>query len=160
MAFDCFLKLGDIEGESKDNTYSDWIDVLSWSWGLSQSGTMGMGGGGGAGKVNVQDLSITKYLDKSSTNCYLKCCSGKHYPDAKLIVRKAGENPVEYMKITMEEVLISSISSGGSGGEDRVTENVTMNFAKVKVEYTPQKPDGSPEAVMDIGWDIEGNVVL
>lgn len=160
MAFDCFLKLGDIDGEAKDDTYRDWIDVLSWSWGLSQSGTMSMGGGGGAGKVNVQDLSITKYVDSSSTNCYLKCCNGKHYDEAKLIVRKAGEFPVEYMKITMQEVLISSISSGGSGGEDRVTENVTMNFAKVKVEYTPQAPDGSPEAVMDAGWDIEGNVQL
>lgn len=160
MAFDCFLKLGDIDGESKDNTYRDWIDVLSWSWGLSQSGTMGMGGGGGAGKVNVQDLSISKYVDKSSTNCVLKCCSGKHYDEAKLIVRKAGENPVEYMKLTMTDVLISSISSGGSGGEDRVTENVSMNFAKVKVEYTPQAPDGSSEATMDIGWDVEANAVL
>lgn len=157
MAFDSFLKLGDIKGEARDKTYKDWIDVLSWSWGMTQSGTMAMGGGGGSGKVNVQDLTATKYVDTSSTNLMLKCMNGKHYPEAKLIVRKAGENPVEYMKITMTDVLISSVQSGGSGSEDRVTETVSLNFAKVKVEYTPQEATGAPAATMQMEWDIEQN---
>ena len=58
-------------------------------------------------------------------------------------MRKAGEKPVEYIKIKMEEVLITSISTGGSGGEDRLTENVTLNFAKVSLDYVPQDDKGA-----------------
>jgi len=157
MAVDVFLKLGDIKGESHDKTYKDWIDVLAWSFGGTQTGTMQMGGGGGTGKVNIQDLSVTKYVDTSSTNLYLKLCTGKHYDEAKLIVRKAGDTPVEYVKVTMDDVIISSISTGGSTGDERTTENISLNFAKFKYEYTPQKEDGSADATMDITFDIKQN---
>lgn len=160
MAVDMFIKIGDIKGEARDDTHRDEIDVLSWSWGMNQSGSMQISGGGGAGKVNVQDLSFSKFVDKSSTNLMLACCNGKHYPEALLTVRKAGEKPVEYIKIKMEDLLITGVSTGGSGSEDQITENVSLNFAKVKVEYTPQKHDGSPEATMDMGWNIEENVKL
>ena len=158
MSVDMFLKLDDIKGESIDHKHKDEVDVLAWSWGLSQSGTTHMGGGGGAGKVNVQDLSLTKYVDKSSPNLIIATCNGKHYKQAVLTVRKAGENALEYLKITMKEVLISSVSTGGSGGEDRLTENVTLNFGWFKVEYTPQKSDGTGDAAVEAVWDIAGNV--
>lgn len=158
MAVDMFIKIGDLTGESVDKVHKGKIDVLAWSWGLSQSGTTHMGGGGGSGKVAVQDLSITKYVDASSPSLFKTCCAGTHHAQAQLIVRKAGgKGPVEYIKITMTEVLISSLSTGGSGGEDRLTENVTLNFAKVKVEYTPQKPDGTPDPVKEAAWDISEN---
>lgn len=160
MAVDMFIKIGDISGEARDNKYKDWIDVLSWSWGATQSGSMHVGGGGGSGKVNMQDMSFKKYVDSSSTNLMLKVCNGKHYPEAKLIVRKAGENPVEYVKITMTDVLVGSYQTGGDGSDDRLTENVTLNFAKVKVEYTPQSKDGASAAAMDAGWDVEANTAL
>jgi type VI secretion system secreted protein Hcp len=152
-----FMKLGDIEGEAQDHAHTGEIDVLAWSWGMSNSGTMHIGMGGGSGKVAVQDLSFTKFVDKSSTNLYLKCCNGKHYEEAKLTVRKSGETPVEYMKVHMEKVMVTGINSGGSGSEDRVTENVTLNFKKVTVIYTPQGPDGSPQPEMEMWWDIEQN---
>ena len=158
MAVDMFLKLDDIKGESVDSKHKDEMDVLSWSWGMSQSGTTHQGGGGGSGKVSVNDLSITKYVDKASANLQLSCCNGKHFKEALLTVRKAGENPLEYLKITMKEVLIASVSTGGSGGEDRLTENVTLNFAEFKTEYTPQKPDGSGDAAVEAGWNIAENV--
>jgi len=155
-----FMKLDDVNGESKDSKHKQSIDVLAWSWGMSQSGTTHLGGGGGAGKVNVQDLSFTKYIDRSTTVLQLAACNGKHFKQALLTVRKAGEKPVEYLKIKMEDVLITSVSTGGSGGEDRLTENVTLNFAKVNVEYTPQKDDGSGDASVKMGWDIAGNVKI
>lgn len=158
MAMDMFIKIGAIKGESRDDKHKDEIDVLAWSWGMSNSGSAHVGGGAGAGKVNVQDLSITKYIDKSSTDLMLAACNGKHFPDALLIVRKAGEKPVEYLKIKLTEVLITSVSTGGSGGEDRLTENVSLNFAKVEVEYTPQKQDGSSDKTLTMGWDIAKNV--
>ena len=157
MAVDMFIKLDGVEGEAKDDKHKGWIDVLAWSWGMSQSGTMHMGGGGGAGKVNVQDLSFTQYIDKSTADIMIHNASGKHYPKANLVVRKAGDKPLEYLKIELKNVLISSISTGGSGGEERLTENVTLNFETVKVEYTPQKDDGGGGAVQTFGWDIGAN---
>src|ERR1700675_3359727 len=100
MAVDMFLKLGDLKGESIDDTHKDETQVLAWSWGISQSGTTHMGTGGGAGKVSVQDMSITKYIDKASPVLQLSVCNGKHFDQALLTVRKAGEKPLEYLKIT------------------------------------------------------------
>ncbi|QSI28641.1 type VI secretion system tube protein Hcp [Variovorax sp. RKNM96] len=157
MAVDMFLKLDGIEGESGDAKHKKEIDVLAWSWGASQSGSSHTGSGSGSGKVSIQDLSITKYVDSSSHKLLLDCCNGGHIKTGTLYVRKAGVTPLEYIKITMEKIIISSISSGGSGGEDRLTENISLNFAKFKYEYTPQKPDGSGDAVKETGWDIVGN---
>ena len=126
MAVDMFMKLGDIKGESQDKTHKEEIEVLAWSWGMSQSGTMHMGTGGGAGKVSVQDLSFTKYSDKASPPIMATCTKGTHIDKALLTVRKAGgDNPLEYYKITLEGVLISSYSTGGSGGEERFTQGAT-----------------------------------
>jgi type VI secretion system secreted protein Hcp len=88
----------------------------------------------------------------------LSCCNGKHFKEAVLTVRKAGEKPLEYIKITMKEVIVANISTGGSGGEDRLTENLTLNFAEFKIEYVPQKPDGSGDAAVEAAWNIAENV--
>jgi type VI secretion system secreted protein Hcp len=153
-----FIKIGTEAGESKDKVHKDEIDVLAWNWGMSNSGTAHVGGGAGAGKVNVQDLSFTKWVDKASPNLMIACCKGKHYDTAKLVVRKAGGSPVEYMVITLSEVMITAISTGGSGGEDRLTENVTLNFAKVKFQYQEQDEKGAKKGgTVDMDWDVAAN---
>src|ERR1700761_7447722 len=152
-----FLKLEGISGESKDKTHSKEIDLLAWSWGMSNSGSAHVGGGAGAGKVNVQDISFTKYVDLSSTPLMLACANGKHITKATLVVRKAGENPLEYITVTMSECLVSSISTGGSGGEDRLAEEVTLNFAKGGVAYKEQAAAGGAAGTGDFKWDIAGN---
>ena len=158
MAVDMFIKVGDIAGESTDKAHKGKIDVLAWSWGMSQSGTTHMGGGGGSGKVNVQDLSFTKYVDSSSNALMKACCEGKHYDDATLIVRKAGGSPVEYIVIKMTEVIVTSLSTGGSGGEDRLTENVTLNFAKFEYKYQEQDEKGAKKGgTKDYTFDIAEN---
>lgn len=159
MAVDIFLKLEGIKGEAHDSKYKDEIDVLAWSWGAAQSGTTHTGSGSGSGKVSVQDLSITKYIDKSSPALMLACCKGTHYDDAELIVRKAGDTPLEYVKIKLTEVLITAVSTGGSGGEDRLTENVTLNFAKVKVEYQEQDAKGAKKGgAVTMTYNVAENV--
>ena len=158
MAVDFLLKIDGVDGESKIKGHENEIDVLSWSWGMSQSGTMHVGGGGGAGKVDVQDLSLTKFVDKSSPRLIKMCCDGKHSKEALLIARKAGAEALEYFKIKMSGVLVTSVNTGGSQGEDRLTENVSLNFAKVEVGYTPQMADGSGDAEITIIWNIEQNV--
>ena len=156
-AVDMFLKLNGISGESLDKTHAGEIDVLAWSWGASNSGTTHLGGGGGAGVVNVQDLSLTKYVDKSSPALLLRVMNGAHITDATLVVRKAGTTPVDVIKIVMTEVLVTSISMGGSGGEDRLTENVSLNFAKVEFTYTYVDSNGKTIAVNPTRWSIAEN---
>jgi type VI secretion system secreted protein Hcp len=160
MAMDQFIKIGALKGESRDSVHKEEIDVLAWSWGTSNSGSAHVGGGAGAGKVNVQDLSFTKYIDKSSPDLLLACCNGKHFDSAKLTVRKAGETPLEYLVITMEDLIVTSVSTGGSSGEDRLTENVTLNFARVKVNYKEQTATGGVGATPQMGWNIAENVKL
>lgn len=163
MAVDMFLVIeGEIGGETQDSKYKaeGGIDILAWSWGMSQSGSFHMGGGGGAGKANFQDISCTKYIDKSSPILMLYCANGDHFPSAKIVVRKAGKNPLEYLTIKMKQVLITSVSTGGSGGEDKLTENITMNFAQAEVYYIEQKADGTEGAKPDFKWDIAGNKQL
>jgi type VI secretion system secreted protein Hcp len=161
MASDMFLKLDGpkMEGEAQDAEHKGEIDVLAWSWGMSQSGTTHLGPGGGAGKVNVQDISITKYVD-SATHALMKCCfTGKHFEKAVLTVRKASgeDKPLEYLIIKMQDLIVTSVSTGGSGGEDRLTENISLNFAKVHVSYTPQTGSGGGEAVKKYGWNVPAN---
>jgi type VI secretion system secreted protein Hcp len=156
-----FLKIAGVDAESRDDKHAKEIDVLAWSWGMSNSGSAHVGGGAGAGKVNVQDLSFTKYIDKASTVLMMGCAKGTHYDDATLVVRKAGDAPLEYLKITMKEVLITSISTGGSGGEDRLTENVTLNFASFVVAYQQQNAKGGKEGgEVFAKWDIAANKPL
>ena len=155
-----FLKLGKLGGESRDGTHKGEIDVLAWSWGGSNSGTSHLGGGSGSGKVNVQDLSLTKYVDIASTEIFFHLCSGTHIPDATLVVRKAGGTPLEYITIVMTDVMVTAYSTGGSGGEDRLTENVTLNFSKVKVTYKEQTATGAAGKAPEVGWDIAANQKL
>ena len=93
MAVDMFIKIDDIKGESTDAKHKDEIDVLSWTWGVTQSGTSHTGTGGGAGKVQVSDLTFTKIVDRSTPILLKSSCSGKHLKSAVLIVRRAGGTP-------------------------------------------------------------------
>lgn len=157
MAIDMFIKIGNIEGESRDSKHAKEIDVLSWSWGMTQSGSAHLGTGAGSGKVNVNDLSFTKYVDRSSTALMLAVCKGTHYDKALLTVRKAGDNPLEYIKITLEDLIVSNVTNGGSGHDDRISEQVSLNFAKFKVEYTEQDAKGAAGKTSTAGWDVAAN---
>lgn len=161
MAIDMFLKIDTIKGETTDKAFakSQAIDVLAWGWGVSNSGTTHMGGGGGSGKANFQDISVTKYVDSASHALLGGCATGQHFKSASLHVRKAGKTQLEYITIEMKEVLITSVSTGGSGGEDRLTENLSLNFAEVKFIYKPQKPDGSLGDALPFTYNISDNHV-
>jgi type VI secretion system secreted protein Hcp len=156
MAIDMFLIIDTVKGETTDKDFSKKtaIDVLAWGWGISQSGTTHMGGGGGSGKASFQDIQVTKYVDSSTHALMGGCATGEHFATASLHVRKAGKTQHEYITIEMKEVIITSISTGGSGGEDRLTENISLNFAEVKFTYKPQKPDGSLGDALPFTYNI------
>ena len=157
MAVDMFLKLDDVEGESTDSKHAGEIAVLSWSWGLQQPGASLVGSGAGAGKVKVNDLLVTKHVDNASPRLMLACCSGEHFKEALLTVRKAGQTPVEYLKITMKEVFVSSMSIDGTDEQDRPTETIGFSFGEFQSQYTAQKPDGTADATIEVGWNIVKN---
>jgi type VI secretion system secreted protein Hcp len=158
VAIDAFLKLGDLEGESVVKGFEKQMDILAWSWGLSQSGTTHTGTGGGAGKVNVQDLSVTKWVDKSSPALVGACCKGDHFPKAVLTLRKAGGSPLPYLSITLEDILITSVSTSSSAGEERQSETVSLNFAKFTYSYQPQDKQGAKQGgSVDVTYDIAKN---
>ena len=156
MAFDAFLKLDALPGESKDNRHRDEIDIESFSWGLSNPASLA-GGGTGTGKASFQDLSFMSNTHKSSPLIMLACASGKHIPKAVLSVRKAGGSSFDYITITLENVLISSYQEAGDTGGDAVAEAVSLNFAKIEFEYTQQSADGKPGTVTNAGWDLATN---
>lgn len=158
MAIDSFLKLGALKGESQVKGFEDQIQIIAWSWAMSQAGTTHTGSGGGAGKVNVQDLSFTHYLDASSPSLMLACCQGAHYPEATLTMRKAGGDPLPYLIIKLKDIIVTSVSCGASGAEDRQTENISLNFAAFEVAYQPQDNKGAKKGgAIEIQYDIAKN---
>ncbi len=157
-AVDFFLKIDGVEGESLDDKHKNEIQLLSFSFGATQAGTSGIGGGAGSGKVQLHDFQVTKHFDKASPKLFEACATGKHTPKVVLTCRKAGGTQQEYLKYTFSEVLISSISQSGSGSEVLPTENVSMNFSKIEIEYKPQDEKGGLGGVVKAGWDAAKNV--
>lgn len=154
MAADMFLNLDGIKGESTDSKHKGEIDILSFSWGMSQLGAGHRGSGSGAGKVEVSDISITKYIDKSSPSIMTACATGEHIAKGKFTVRKAGgSSPLDYLTLDMEKVYISSYQTGGTGGE-LLTETIGLNFVKVKLEYWTQTEKGAKGENSNFSWDI------
>jgi type VI secretion system secreted protein Hcp len=151
-AVDMFLnmKSGNILGESADAKHKDEIDVLAWSWGASQGTARTKKGVLPA--ACVQDLSFTKFIDKATADLIGAGVTGATIPTAVLTMRKAGGTQLEFLKLEMSNVSVSSFSTGGSGGEDRLTENVTLHFASIKGTYRQQLSDGQlgPEKTFQI----------
>ena len=159
MATDMYLKLDGIEGEAQDSVHSAEINVLSFDYGTTQSATAHEGTGSTSGRADIHDMTLVKHVDKSSPLLFHLACSGTHIAKAVLSVRKAGgKAPVDYLKITLEQVLVSSFKGGAQGSADRVSETLVLNFATIKVEYTPQKEDGTGAAAITKGWNIAKNI--
>ena len=140
---DYFLKIDGIDGESQDSEHKGEIELMSWSWGATNSGSMGYGGGGGTGKVSAQDFHFVKKHDKSSPKLMKACMNGKHFPTATVVARKSGEGQKEYMKWIFTDVVISNYQTGGSGGSDPIpTDSIAFNFGAIEMQYKEQTEKG------------------
>lgn len=158
MAQDIFLKINGIDGESQDASHKNEIEVLAWNWNIEQQSTMHAGSGGGAGKATVSDLKFEHFIDRASPNLMKYCLTGKHIDQATLVVRKAGGNPLEYLKLTMSDVLVTGVAPQGSVSDEvRMRETVALSFAKVKQEYVVQNAQGGSGGAVTAGYDIKGN---
>jgi type VI secretion system secreted protein Hcp len=149
-AIDMFLEAPGLTGESTDAQHKDAIDLLAYSYGTSKREK--------GPKGNFQDLSATKYMDTSSPALLEAVASGQTFASAKLILRKGGDNPYDFARYCFTGVRFTSTSSSGSGGEDRLTENITFTYNTVVLRYATQKPDGSTGTPIFGGWDLVSNV--
>ena len=159
MAYNAFLKLTGVTGESTDSAHSGQIEIYSFSWGASNPVTIGSGTtGSGAGKVSVSSMSFMKKLDTSSPNLLKNCCIGDHFATGTLALCKAGGTQETYLEYDMTEVYIESYQvSGSSGGDDTPTESVSVTFAEVTMKYTPQLAGGGMGTMVTAGWNQTTN---
>jgi type VI secretion system secreted protein Hcp len=156
-ALEIFLELNGINGESDHPRHKGKIEVLAWSWGASNSGTTHMGTDAGAGKASFQDISLTKWIDKSSPVLMLHLASGKHITDGKLYVARSGDK-TDFLTFDIQNILVTSQSQGGSTGEDRLTENISLNFAAFTISYQQLATDGSTiGSPVTTSWNIVEN---
>jgi type VI secretion system secreted protein Hcp len=158
MAVDIFAKIGDIKGESTDSKHKDEVEVLSYSWGVTNPGQLGTGGGGGAGRATVQDLSIVHKIDKASPRLLQACATGQHLKEATITFRKAGQKQQDFLIIKMNDVIITGVLQSALSSEAG-SETVNLEFAKVDWEFKPQKADGSLDAGIHFKFDIKANKV-
>jgi type VI secretion system secreted protein Hcp len=156
VASDIFAKIGDIKGESLDDKHKDEIEILSWSWGVTNAGAKGGGSGGGEGKASFHDLSFSHNIDKASPVLMKGCATGQHLKEATITHRKAGRGNQEFLIVKMNDVIITGVTNADSGQGSHV-ETVSLAFAKVDLEYRPQKADGSLDAGIHFKYDIKGN---
>jgi type VI secretion system secreted protein Hcp len=159
-AVDYFLKLDGIKGESADAKHKDEIDIESFSWGVTQTGAHATGGGGGAGKASFQDFHFVMKFNVASPSLMKSCANGQHIKLGTLSCRKAGKDQQEFLTIKMTDVIVSSYQTGGSEGSDVPFDQVSLNFAKIEVDYKRQGRDGSLEPGAKFGFDIKSNKSL
>ena len=166
MPFDAFIKIDGIPGESTDDKHKDWIEILSFSMGVSQAtaGSASTGGGASSQRANFADFSFVKMLDKASPKLALACADGTHIKEITLeLCRAGGSDKVKYYEIKMDECIISSYRPGGSshGGEPLPLEEIGIDYGKITWTYTQQKrADGSPGGQVAAGWDLTKNKAI
>lgn len=161
MAADMFLKFEGIDGESTDDKHKDWIEILSFSHGVSQPVTAASRTGGRTGgRADFQNLTFTKIVDKGTPDLMLHCANGKHIPKVELECCLATEDKHTFMKYTLTDVIVASVNSNGSvqAGENKPMETVSLAYGTIKSEYTPISSDGKAGGTVDRTWDLTLNM--
>ena len=162
MAFDAFLKIDGVEGESSDDKHKGWIEILSYSWGVNQpsAGARSTAGAATGERVNIANFSIVHSLDAASPKAFLECCKGTHIKSVKLELCRATGDKQKYMEYAMSDVHVADVRPGGSAhsGESVPLEEVSFNFGKIELTYTKTDPKtGKPKGDVKANWDAVAN---
>lgn len=157
MAVDMYMKIEGANGESKDANHKDWSDIRSFAWGATQPGSMSTGGGGGTGKASFNDLHIVAVIDRAAPAVMKHCATGKHLNKVEVSVCKAGGEQVEYSRITLEDVLVTSVQYTGTHDGDAMMVSYAFQAARVKQQYWEQTDKGGKGAESVVAYDIKQN---
>jgi type VI secretion system secreted protein Hcp len=153
-AFDYFLRIDGIPGESADDKHKGEIEVETFSWGESQAAAGSSGSGGGAGRVTLHDLHFTAAVSKASPMLMLACASGQHLKSAVVSARRTAKQPADFLTFSLSDVLVSGYAITASE-DGPPTDSVSLNFSRIQLEYKAQKADGSLGASTKAGWDAK-----
>jgi len=157
MSTDTHIKFDGVEGESTHRDHKGEVEIISWSWGVSNA-SHGAGGGSGKGKANPGDFSFTHIYDKASPVLAKKCAQGVHFKEVTLTARKSGEGQKDFLKVTMKEVFITSVQPSGSTDGD-VMESVSMSYGNIDFAYKPQDEKGGLGGEVKFGWNTKTTAV-
>ena len=157
-----FMKLEGIEGECQDTDHSGEIDVMSFSMGIQNTGTYDAGTGGNTGKAYFSDVSVTKYVEKSTPTLAQYCCLGTAITTVTISCNKqAGDKKVEYLKVTLHNAVVTSLTQSGSGGStDPIVDGLSLNYAGIEMDYTQQSNTGDAMGKTHFGRDVQKNTNL
>lgn len=154
MAIDTHIKFDGVDGEATHKDHKGEIQVLAWSWGLSNATNVTAGGGSGKGKAEPGEVSFMHTYDKASPILAKKCAQGAHFKEVVMTSRKAGEGQKDFLKVTLKEVYITAVQPSGSSGGD-ITENVTMSYGSIDFSYKAQDDKGALTGEVKFGWNVK-----
>jgi len=162
MAFDCFLNIDGIPGESTDSKHKAWIEIESFSHGLSQpsSGAQSSGGARSAERTTHDDFTVVKKLDKTTPKIAVFCCNGTHIMSIKMDLCRATGDKQTYMTYTLSDSIISAVCPTGSarGADELPTESVSFNYGKIEWKYIEtDHQTGKPKGTVQANWDLVTN---
>jgi type VI secretion system secreted protein Hcp len=160
LAVSAFLKVDGVPGESTDDKHKDYIEVISWSFGETNSGTLAAGGGAGAGRVTMQNFKVTMRTNKASPKLFGACAKGEHLKEVQLEVCKSGGDKSKFLNIKLSDAIVSSFVNLGSSGTTDVLpmEEIMFNFGKIEITYTQMDPlTGKPKGDIKFQWDVTAN---
>ena len=161
MAVAMYLNIPGVNGECQVTGFTNWIDVFSFSNGVSNPTSVSSGTGSGAGKADFSSISFQKVVDTATPSLFLTCCSGKHYDKAQLkILEAGGDKAVEFLVLDFTQVFVDSISWGAAGGGGKPSESVSFSFASIQYTYTPQTAQGTAGSPIPFGWSVLTNAKL
>lgn len=153
MTIDTHFKLEGVGGESTHKDHKDEIELISWSWSVTNDSSAGSGGGSGKGKASPGAVSLSKNYDKASPVLAKSCAGGKHFGEAVITCRKSGEGQLDFLKVTMKQVLVTSVHPSAHSGGD-VSELVTLSYADIEFAYKAQDDKGKLGGEVKFGWNI------
>jgi type VI secretion system secreted protein Hcp len=151
---DYFLKVDGIPGESADAKHKDEIDVLAFSWGLSQTGAAATGSGGASGKAVFDDLIVVARTSRASPQLWFACANGTHLKSAVLTCRSRGKAAVEFLTIQLTDVVIASYEIDGSD-EGPPVDQISLSYGRIETKYTPADQTGKLQSPIGTGWDVK-----
>jgi type VI secretion system secreted protein Hcp len=155
---ECFLKIDGVTGDSADARHRGEIELVSWSLGMATpvAATLGTGASASSGRPDFQPLRVTHRLDRAVPALLQTAASGRHVPSAVLSCRRPGREAADYLKVALQDVLVSGVRLGDSADAAPSAE-VTLVYGKITIEYRPQMPDGSLGQAAVGGWDVRAN---
>ena len=153
MATDTHIKFDGVDGEATHADHKGEIEILSWTWGVSNRSQIA-GGGSGKGKAEPGNFHFMHNYDKASPNLAKKCAQGVHFPTVTLTARKSGEGQKDFLKVTLKEVFITSAQPSGSAGGD-IVESIEMSYGEIDFAYKPQDDKGVLGGEVKFGWNVK-----